>query len=61
MGKMQQEERGITEKIYKAISRSGAQAITMGNHTWDNRDIFEFIDHAKYLVQSSKFSRRYTW
>ena len=33
----------------------GAQAVTMGNHTWDNRDIFEFIDGAKYLVRPANF------
>lgn len=36
--------RGITEKIYKEFLQSGVDLITMGNHTWDNRDIFEFID-----------------
>ncbi len=27
----------------------------MGNHTWDNREIFEFIDDAKYLVRPANF------
>ncbi|UJF14868.1 TIGR00282 family metallophosphoesterase [Jeotgalibaca sp. MA1X17-3] len=36
--------RGITEKMYKGILQLGVDLITMGNHTWDNRDIYEFID-----------------
>ena len=27
----------------------------LGNHTWDNREIFEFIDEAKYLVRPANF------
>ncbi|WP_312095067.1 TIGR00282 family metallophosphoesterase [Niallia sp.] len=47
--------KGITEKIYRSFLEIGAQAITMGNHTWDNREIFEFIDKAKYLVRPANF------
>ncbi|GAA0298240.1 hypothetical protein GGQ92_000276 [Gracilibacillus halotolerans] len=43
--------KGITEKIYKNLLEWGAQAITMGNHTWDKREIFSFIDDAKYMVR----------
>ncbi len=27
----------------------------MGNHTWDNKDIFEFIDDAKKMVRPANF------
>lgn len=47
--------RGITEKIYHSFLEWGAQAVTMGNHTWDNRNIFEFIDEAEYLVRPANF------
>ncbi|MGA9287153.1 MAG: TIGR00282 family metallophosphoesterase [Anaerobacillus sp.] len=47
--------RGITEKIYRGFLESGAQVITMGNHTWDNREIFEFIDRAPKLVRPANF------
>jgi 2',3'-cyclic-nucleotide 2'-phosphodiesterase len=47
--------RGITEKIYREFLEWGAQAVTLGNHAWDNRDIFEFIDDAKYLVRPANF------
>ncbi|TDQ39715.1 TIGR00282 family metallophosphoesterase [Aureibacillus halotolerans] len=47
--------RGITEKIYRAFMTAGAQVVTMGNHTWDNKEIFEFIDGAKNLVRPANF------
>ncbi|WP_239255008.1 TIGR00282 family metallophosphoesterase [Listeria ilorinensis] len=47
--------RGITEKIYKQFLELGASAITLGNHSFDNRDIFEFIDEAKYLVRPANY------
>jgi 2',3'-cyclic-nucleotide 2'-phosphodiesterase len=48
--------KGITEKIYREFLETGAQAITLGNHAWDNREVFEFIDDAKYLVRPANFS-----
>lgn len=47
--------KGITEQIYRSFLESGAQAVTLGNHAWDNREIFEFIDSAKYLVRPGNF------
>lgn len=49
--------RGITEKIYRQFLEQGAQAVTLGNHTWDNREIFEFIDDAKYLIRPANFPK----
>ncbi len=49
--------RGITEKIYNEFLEWGVQAVTMGNHTWDNKNIFDFIDHAKYLVRPANFPK----
>ncbi|WP_167629715.1 TIGR00282 family metallophosphoesterase [Listeria valentina] len=47
--------RGITEKIYKGFLELGANAVTLGNHGFDNRDIFEFIEDAKYLARPANF------
>lgn len=47
--------KGITEKIYRSFLEVGAHAVTLGNHAWDNREIFEFIDEAKYLVRPANF------
>ncbi|WP_340001978.1 TIGR00282 family metallophosphoesterase [Oceanobacillus sp. FSL K6-0127] len=47
--------KGITEKIYKQFLEWGAQVITLGNHTWDKKEIFEFIDDAKYMIRPANF------
>ncbi len=48
--------RGITHNIYNDLLQMGVDVITMGNHTWDNKDIFEFIDDAEYLIRPANFS-----
>ncbi|MGX7131123.1 TIGR00282 family metallophosphoesterase [Enterococcus songbeiensis] len=47
--------RGITGKIYKKFLQDGIDVVTMGNHTWDNRDIFEFIGEAKKMIRPANF------
>jgi 2',3'-cyclic-nucleotide 2'-phosphodiesterase len=47
--------RGITKQIAKDLFDWGVHAITMGNHTWDNRDIFEFIDEEPRLIRPANF------
>ncbi len=48
--------RGITRGIYDDLLQMGVDIITMGNHTWDNKDIFDFIDDADYLIRPANFS-----
>ena len=38
--------KGITRKIYKQFMEMGVNVVTMGNHTFDNPQIKEFIDEA---------------
>lgn len=40
---------GITEKLFKQILFAGADVVTLGNHTWSKKDIFNFIDDEKIL------------
>lgn len=47
--------KGITEKIYKELLQSGVQAITMGNHTWNKKEIMDFIDDAPNLLRPANF------
>lgn len=47
--------KGITAKIYHAFLNAGANVVTLGNHTWHNKDIFEFIDDAKYMIRPANF------
>lgn len=47
--------KGITEKIYKQFLEWGADVVTMGNHTFDKKEIFSFIDDAKKMVRPANF------
>ncbi|MEJ8548350.1 TIGR00282 family metallophosphoesterase [Brevibacillus borstelensis] len=47
--------RGITEKIAKELFGLGVHAITMGNHTWDNKEIFDYIDGEPRLIRPANF------
>lgn len=49
--------KGITEPIYRKFLEWGAHAITMGNHTWDKKEIYDFIDDAKYLIRPANFPK----
>lgn len=40
---------GITEKLFKKMITAGADVVTMGNHTWGKKDIFNFIDDPKLI------------
>jgi calcineurin-like phosphoesterase len=37
---------GITEAIYNEMIDAGADAITLGNHSWDQREALVFIARA---------------
>lgn len=47
--------RGITPAIAEELLAAGADILTMGNHTWDNKEIFQFIDQADYLVRPANY------
>ncbi|WP_107842040.1 TIGR00282 family metallophosphoesterase [Metasolibacillus meyeri] len=49
--------RGITRNIYNELLQMGIDMITMGNHTWDNKEIFDFIDDVDYLIRPANFSK----
>ena len=40
---------GITEKNFNDIISQNVDVVTMGNHTWGKKDIFNFIDHPKLI------------
>ncbi len=42
---------GLTKKNYDELSSSGIDCFTSGNHIWDKKDIFEYIDEATKLVR----------
>jgi len=42
---------GITETIYSELVDAGADAITLGNHAWDQREALVFIERAPRLIR----------
>ena len=42
---------GITEAIYQELLDAGADAITLGNHAWDQNEALVFIERAPKLVR----------
>lgn len=40
---------GITKKHFDEILKAGTDVVTMGNHTWGKKDIFNFINHEKLI------------
>src|ERR1700750_605504 len=42
---------GITEAIYQEFLDAGADVITGGNHSWDQREALVFIERAPRLIR----------
>jgi metallophosphoesterase (TIGR00282 family) len=42
---------GITEAIYNELVDAGADALTLGNHAWDQREALVFIERAPRLIR----------
>jgi len=42
---------GITEEIAEAVIDAGADAITLGNHSWDQREALVFIERQPRLIR----------
>jgi metallophosphoesterase (TIGR00282 family) len=48
---------GITEAIYQEFIDAGADAVTLGNHAWDQREALVFIERAPRLVRPANFPK----
>jgi metallophosphoesterase (TIGR00282 family) len=46
---------GITEEIASAVIDAGADAITLGNHAWDQREALVFIERQQRLIRPANF------
>ncbi len=42
---------GITELIYNELIDAGADAVTLGNHAWDQKEALVFIERAPRLIR----------
>ena len=47
---------GITSKIFKELMVAGVNVVTMGNHTWGKKDIFNIIDN-KNLIRPANYPK----
>src|SRR5690348_15161224 len=46
---------GITPKICQEFYDAGVDVLTTGNHVWDRREIFDFIDREPRLLRPLNF------
>ncbi len=46
---------GITPKIVDELLRCGVEVISGGNHSWDRREIMEFMPHEARLLRPANF------
>jgi metallophosphoesterase (TIGR00282 family) len=48
---------GITEAIYHEFIDAGADAVTLGNHAWDQREALVFIERAPRLIRPVNYPK----
>lgn len=46
---------GLTEKMYKEILSLNVNVVTMGNHTWGKKEIFNFIED-KHIIRPANYT-----
>lgn len=46
---------GLTRKVLDELYQMGIDIITSGNHIWDKKDVFQFIDTEKYLIRPANY------
>ena len=46
---------GITEKMYKEILALNVNIVTMGNHTWGKKEIFNFIED-EHIIRPANYT-----
>lgn len=46
---------GITEKIYRELLEMGINALTMGNHVWDKKELVRDIDNYTRLIRPANY------
>jgi metallophosphoesterase (TIGR00282 family) len=48
---------GITEQIFNEFLDAGADAVTLGNHSWDQREALVFIERAPRLIRPVNYPK----
>jgi len=49
---------GLTEKNYNELCNYGFDCLTSGNHIWDKRDIFNYIQKADKLIRPINYPKK---
>ncbi len=49
--------RGIDRKSFEILESYGGDIITMGNHTWDNYQIYDLFDEGKNIIRPANFPK----
>ncbi|MCY9807312.1 TIGR00282 family metallophosphoesterase [Lentilactobacillus senioris] len=47
--------RGITKAIFKKMMGMGVDVVTLGNHAWNNEEIYQFIDDTPKLIRPANY------
>lgn len=48
--------RGLTPKLAEELFAAGADALTLGDHTWDQRELAPFLDREPRIVRPANFA-----
>jgi metallophosphoesterase (TIGR00282 family) len=48
---------GITPKVAKALFDAGADAITLGNHAFRHRDVYEYLDREERIIRPANYPK----
>lgn len=47
--------KGFTRKALDELYAGGADVVTSGNHVWDKKDVFAFVDEEPFLVRPANY------
>lgn len=46
---------GITRKTADELFEAGIDVLTMGNHVWDQKEVYGFIEHEKRIIRPANY------
>lgn len=49
--------RGLTPRLARGLIEAGADVITLGDHTWDQREIAPYLDEEPRIVRPANFAQ----
>lgn len=48
--------RGMTRSVYDEMTRAGIEGFTMGNHTWDAKEIVDILKYEDNVIRPANYS-----